>query len=399
MIKKTILTMLTGAFLIAGLNAQNSKVVSAYNYLRNGQLYKAKEAIDAASVHEKTKDEAKTWFYRGNIYLAIQVSEEEKYNNLDPNALQEAYDSYQKAISIDDDVINTNLRPSTPMQGLYFCGDQFYNMGVRKYNDQKYQEALESFEKAIKSNKIFGKTDSLAMFNAALCAELAEKPDIAKKYYADLLELNYNKASIYTSLAGIYKLEGNQEKELDIIEKGRKTFPDDFNLIIAETNFHLSNGNSAKALELLNIAVKRDPENPTLYFAIGSNFNTVVDDTSKTAEERARAFAEAENAYKKAIELDPGYFDPIYNLGALYFNEGIKIFEEADAITDMELYAKEKEKYDAMWEKALPYLERALEIDENNLNTLISLKQLYARTSQMDKLKKINEKLEEVQGK
>ncbi len=51
-----------------------------------------------------------------------------------------------------------------------------------------------------------------------------------------------------------------------------------------------------------------------------------------------------------------------------------------------------------MWAKALPYLEHALEIDGENLNTLISLKQMYARTNKTEKLKAINEKLKEVQG-
>ncbi len=395
---KRIGILLIGVLMITGLNAQNSKVVSAYNYLRNGQLDKAKEAIDAATVHVKTKDAAKTWFYRGNVYLAIQVSQEEKYRNLDANPLKEAYDSYQKAISIDDKVMNSNLRPSSPMQGLYFCGDQFYNVGVKLYNEKKYVEAMESFENAIKSNNIFGKVDSLAMYNAALCSELSDEPDKAKKHYIQLLKLNYTKPTIYTSLSAIYLNEENPEKALEIIEKGRRVYPDDFNLIIAETNFHLAAGNSEKALELLNIAVEKDPENQTLYFAIGSNFNTIVDDTAKTLEEKTKAFLEAEKAYLKAIEIDPTYFDPIYNIGALYFNEGIKIFEVADAIQDFELYAKEKEKYDAMWEMALPYLERALEIDDANLNTLISLKQLYARTNQPEKLKKVNEKLKEVHG-
>ena len=34
--------------------AQNKNVVSAYNYLKYGELDKAKEAIDAASLHEQT---------------------------------------------------------------------------------------------------------------------------------------------------------------------------------------------------------------------------------------------------------------------------------------------------------------------------------------------------------
>ncbi|MDZ7774162.1 MAG: hypothetical protein U5L09_00425 [Bacteroidales bacterium] len=51
--------------------AQNHKVVSAYNYLRKGQLDKAMEAIEPATEHKKTENDAKTWYYRGNVYLSL----------------------------------------------------------------------------------------------------------------------------------------------------------------------------------------------------------------------------------------------------------------------------------------------------------------------------------------
>jgi len=49
--------------------AQGNAVASAYNYLKNGQPQKAMVEIDKASQNEDTKNEAKTWFYKGNIYL------------------------------------------------------------------------------------------------------------------------------------------------------------------------------------------------------------------------------------------------------------------------------------------------------------------------------------------
>ena len=69
---------------------------------------------------------AKKRMYRGDIYLQIHLSKEDKYKKLDSNALQIAYDSYQKAIELDtkkeyfDDI---KLK-------LYVCGEQFYNKGV-----------------------------------------------------------------------------------------------------------------------------------------------------------------------------------------------------------------------------------------------------------------------------
>ena len=59
--------------------AQKAKVVSAYNYLNHNQLDKAKEAIDAAITNEKTMADAKTWFYRGNVYLQIYRTKEPEF--------------------------------------------------------------------------------------------------------------------------------------------------------------------------------------------------------------------------------------------------------------------------------------------------------------------------------
>ncbi|MCK5823601.1 MAG: hypothetical protein KAG95_06330, partial [Bacteroidales bacterium] len=60
---KKIVFVLVFIMSVVYLNAQNSKVVSAYNYLKPqyNELGKAKEAIDIASKHEKTKLKAKTW--------------------------------------------------------------------------------------------------------------------------------------------------------------------------------------------------------------------------------------------------------------------------------------------------------------------------------------------------
>ena len=61
----------------------------------------AKEAIDEAVQNEKTIGDAKAWFYRGNIYLDIANSTDEKFRALDPDPLAVAYESYQRATQLD----------------------------------------------------------------------------------------------------------------------------------------------------------------------------------------------------------------------------------------------------------------------------------------------------------
>ena len=66
---KKIKLLLVIIVIASTVSAQNSAVNNAFNYLRKGKIANAKDAIDAASEHPDTKDLAKTWFYKGNIYL------------------------------------------------------------------------------------------------------------------------------------------------------------------------------------------------------------------------------------------------------------------------------------------------------------------------------------------
>jgi tetratricopeptide (TPR) repeat protein len=367
-----------------------TKVVSAYNYTNNGYLDKAQKYIDEATTCADTKDWAKTWYYRGNVYLAIHLSKEAKYKSLDSNAIQTAYDSYQKAIELD----TKKEYYQDIMLSLFVCGEQYYNKGVELYNLKRYDEAMNNFDKTATINGIFGLTDTLATYNAALCAELGRNPDKAKDYYIKLIKANYHQPLIYASLANIYTNKKDTASALSTIKKGRKIYPDNYNLIIAETNIYLTSGKSKEAKDILELAIQKDPTNSNLYYAIGTSFDALSNDTSKSATDRDAFFTEAETAYKKAIELKPAYFDAIYNLGALYFNDGVRIFLEADKDpNDMTKYGKLKPIFEARFASALPYLEKAYELDPNDYNTLLSLKQLYAKTNQTDKYKLINEKL------
>lgn len=363
--------------------SQNTKVVSAYNYLRNGQLEKAKLNIDEACVNDQTKGVAKTWFYKGNIYLNIYLSKETKYKSLDTNALQVAYESYQKAIELDKEIVNEYLSPPSPLIGIYVVGEQYYNQGVELYNKKSYASALERFEMTKKINGIFGAKDSVATFNAALCAINLKDDKKAKGFLEDLVKLNYKQPLIYTQLSSIYKNEGDTTKAVSIISRARKIFPSDLNLIISEINLYLAKGKTKEAQELLDLAVSKDPNNPTLHFAVGANMDEFGN------------FEQAEKSYKKAIELKPDYFDAYYNLGALYVNTAASVMEEANKlpINETAKYDALKSKADKYLEDALPALEKAEKLLPNDKNTLITLKQLYARKGDAEKIKVIDEKI------
>jgi hypothetical protein len=72
--------------------------------------------------------------------------------------------------------------------------------------------------------------------------------------------------------------------------------------------------------------------------------------------------------YTRALEIDANYYDALYQLGALSFNDAAEIKRKVNAM-DMETYKKEgkaiEEQIAAKYKEALPYFERALVVKKD----------------------------------
>ncbi|MEA3504764.1 MAG: tetratricopeptide repeat protein [Bacteroidota bacterium] len=385
------LVLMTGVM----AQAQNRKVVSAYNYLRKNKLDKALENIKPAIEHAKTKDDAKTWFYRGNIYLSIHTSPLEIYRNLSDNALETAFESYTKATELD----TRNKYTEDIASRIQTISEQFYNQGVTNYSDGEYEKAIYGFKRSAEIKESMGLIDTLAVYNAGLCGELAAKMDIALKMYNKAREIGYQKPALYTSITRLYAQKGDTAAALTNIAEAKKIFPDNFDVIIAETNIFLAQGDSEKALKNLNVAVKKDTTNPTIWFAVGANYDKLMSNEKDEAL-KATYLEKAVEAYNNALELKPEYFEPAYNLGALFVNKAAEMLTRANALplSATDEYNKLKDDANKTLAAALPYLEKAHSINASDVNTLVSLKEIYTRLKQYDKLKEINAKIQENQN-
>jgi tetratricopeptide (TPR) repeat protein len=376
--------------------------VAAYNYLQKETLDKALESIESAVRHRKTKDDEKAWFYRGNVYVALYYTQNEAYKNLVTNPLDSALKSYEKSLQLDD----KEKYKVDVLDRIKLLSEGFFNEGVTQYNEKKnYSEAFKNFKKSMDLSKQYkAETDTIqkiSTYYAANSLELDGKAAEALPYYKEALEIGYRNPSLYSALARV-STETIQDtvQALNYLSQGRKVYPDDFNLIIAETNIFLAQGNTEKALENLKIAVKKDTSNATIWFAVGTNYERMMNqqdvDSLKTA-----FMNEAINAYEKALEINPDYFKAVYNLGAIYTNRA----------RDLEIIAgnipfDQQEKYDSVkklasenLEKARPYLEKALEIEPDDLDVMRVLKEIYARTNDKEKLSEINKRIADTQEK
>lgn len=377
---KKLLIMLVAVLMVTGLNAQNAKRTSAFNYFKNGKLDKAKEYIDPCITHPKTMNVAKTWYYRGDIYLQIALSSNPEYQALDPNALEVAYESYKKVLELDARGEYT----SNVEHNFKVIASNFFNKGVALYNEKDYMGAANSFQHCYDVSKGIGVTDTLALSNVALAYDIAGEPEMALAKYNEMIDLGYEDPMVYNALATMYLSTMNDTAQSEkYVMMGREKFPEDYQLLIAETNLYLARGENEKAVANLEKALETDPTNKTIWFALGTNY------------ENTGNLQGAEEAYAKCIEIDPEYADAYYNMGAMFNNQAAEIIEVANELPldAVEEYDSEKAKADVLLKKALPYLEKSDELNPDNLETLITIKQIYTILKDMEKLQLVNARI------
>ncbi|MGE4585724.1 MAG: tetratricopeptide repeat protein [Mangrovibacterium sp.] len=392
--KKTILLV---AFLIsvAGAYAQKGKVASAQSLKDSGKLDKALEAINEAIDPDNEKSEKsinwpKTWEVRGDIYRAIYQSKDADIKKLADKPLLTALESFKKALELDEKGKNAN----TVKINLTLLINDLTDQAVKAFNENKYDEALASFESILEIEEMplmkdenATAVDTVIIFNAGLAAYNAEKYDEAIKYYKEAAMHEYNGARTYELIASSYINKQDTLEALTSLHEGFEKYPENSALLVLMINIYLNSNKVEDAMKYLDLAIKQDSTNASFHFARGS----LYDKTDKPDS--------AKIAYKKAIELKSDYFDAYYNLGAIYYNQGVKQVDVANAVpsNQPEKYEEEKNKADEFFKQAIPYMEKASEINSEDTYSLESLKTLYYRLKMMDKFEEVNKKLEDLQ--
>lgn len=365
------------------LSAQQSKVVSAFNYLNNynkeknpDDLRSARQNIDEAILNENTVGKAKTWYYRGNVYMAVFTSELRKEI---PDALKLAAEAYAKVSELDPRYENAE----ESFKLALMC---YKNQGVISFNEGNFVEALSSFEKVIELSTNGGAADKDAVENAAVSAMRSKDYNKSIQYYRQIISFNTDTSGKqYLQLYKAYLANADTAGGMSALKEGRSKFPKNNDLLIEELKYHLANNQNAEAEKLLNEAIAADPLNYTLYLAAGSTY------------EKQNKRKEALDAYLKAIELKPEAWEAYYNIGANYNNEGRRLQELANNEKDTKKYDAGIKLADEELKKALENLEKAklyVPAGNDRRDVLVALKQLYGRLNMTDKYNEVKKELE-----
>lgn len=389
--KKTILSLLMLSFFFVAM-AQKSEIAAAkntYALFEVGTQTKAsmkkqletlelaKASTEKAILNEKSKDIPELWVYRSLIFSSISVTDTTNKANAEM-AFKTAQEAIIKAKALDTKgEFKAQIESAEKNLAI-----MMQNKGVAAFGKKDYKEAFNSF----KFISDVMPTDTLFSMYTAIAAKNADMYDEAIKYYNKTIELNPKNVNLFQELSRTHMSKKDTAAALKTIEAGRLAHPNNMGLVFDELNIYLNRGEGAKQISKIEGAIAKDPTNKTLYFVSGVAYSANKD------------FVKAENAYKKALELDANYSDAIYNLAIIYINRGNDYIIQANKLpntkaSEVKYNALRKSFMDELG-KSAPLLEKARELNPKDANTLTTLREVYVKLNNLDKAAEVKKALD-----
>jgi tetratricopeptide (TPR) repeat protein len=428
--KKLILGMLSLLLVAGSINAQDAKglekdanrALGKFNLDQSGakdQLGVAVEAIDKAI--EADSNYLDAWQTRGEIYstIATQIVTDRQLGMGLSEGLPEvekpavtAFNAYAKAL----EMVEKRRDRKKAVSGMQALQGTLSNKGIFHYEDKEYSIAYENFDALLKSHEILqgmGEESGLKeedfnrqLYITGLAALNAEMMDKAEMLFQKLYDMEYDEPAIYEALYTIKSEKTSPEDAYPVLEKGKRLYPEDVSLLFAEINHYLKLGQSEKLIDKLKLAIDAEPENPSLYSVLGNAYETIYQKRAREGkeDEAQEAFNQALSYYDQARELDDTNITAIYSAGALYYNRAAQLTQKMLELQDdyskegIEKYNEMRDQVIAEFDKALPYFKQVEQIAPDDVNTLIALKEIYAKKDDIEMSNVFKDRLEKVQA-
>ncbi len=410
---KKVLLSLFALLLAAGITTaqedgeklakQAGKALTSYNIDPSGnaaKLTEAKVKIEEALKLPEAQALSSAWITKAEIYNTM-LQKDMARRMIDPKApftgdndALVAFDAYKKV----NEISTKKYEKSDAIKGIGEVQAHLINIGVAKYEEKEYEKAFLSFRASLEAHEILAENKQKSFLDdpkqledqtyfTGLIASLYGNCKDAVIYYERLFKTGNATAAVYEGLYNCQIQLGDEASSSKVLSEGRKKYPNDPALLFAEINAYLKAGKLNELTGRLQQAIDQEPENIGLYVTLGNIYDNLYQSASKDKDDaKAKEYFDlAKKTYSDALAKNPNQLDANYSLGALYYNKAAARTQDMNALPEdfsSDGLAKMKVIRDevmGLFEKALPFFQKAESIDPNDLNTLIALNEIYAR--------------------
>lgn len=418
-------TVISGiAFMMAlSTYAQKDQIKALEKALKNPNPSSINLAIsngDAVMGNATDAEKAHFYFLKGNACLDMANKNIDVQKNL-----ATATNAYLEMLAVEK-AVNKNKYTLLAQPYILDLTTKLVNSAVEDQNNAKFSEG----QKKLYNVYLLDKTKPINLYYAASFAINAKEYDKALGYYDELKKIDFSgegtiyyaksiltekeetfataqdrevslklkthinprdekipskRGEIYTNIALILVEQGKIDEAKSAFVEARKTNPDDITLIISEANLYYNQGDFVTYKKMIEEAAAKNPTNPELFYNLG------------VAAIKTNDYKQAEAYYLKAIELNPKYADAYYNISILKIDADTKIVEEMNSLgtssKDNARYNVLKAEREKVFRDALPYLEKAVELNDSNIEAKKTLLNIYSILDMTDKYKALKAKM------
>lgn len=332
-----------------------------------------------------------TIFLKNNMIVAWKINEE-----VAKDAMAKAIAAYKKAYELDP------KSAEKVKVGLTMICDYCKQGGDMLFPTGNYVDAANTYILAYEAQlcPAYGTSEPMLLYFAGyhLTVDGGKNPASFAKGVEVLnkaLDLNYvdKEGDIYYYLYHCYYGQkaqdpANLQKAKATLETGIKKFPKNENILDGLINLYTTEkdmGDPANLISMIDEAIKNNPKNTDLWFGRGRTFYKL-----NNIDESIASFA-------KVVELKPEMFEGNYYLGLFYTIKGDNMNKALNDIPNNSMAAYEEglKKVNAVYMQAVPYMEKAHQLQPKHLDAVNLLKQLSFRlrdeAGMMEKYNKYNE--------
>lgn len=416
-------TLLTASLLLLSVTftfGQKALVDQAWSLAKRTEKpdFKQARASILQAIAGESAEDAKAWYVAGNIeqrffekeYSQLQyglgANEDAMYK-----ALYDGYKYYLKAVEFDT-LPNEKgkVKPKylkNIQKDLLNNTDGYNNGAVHQFNNKKdYKGAYDYWNiileirdlpfmapmaKKMPSDSIYAQIE----YNASLAAYYSDDRALSVKAHERAKGNGYEQNSVYQRLVQEYSLARDTVNLIATLNEGNQLFGDtdverkhadgstyykkeDF-YGISLMNLYISSQQYDKAFEVLNEILPKSPESYDLWNVKGN------------LHENQGETEEAIKCFQKALELNPKFADALGSMGRIYFNQAVeKDNELSTSITNTAEYNKAKEQEVLpLYRQALPYFEQAHQLNADEHDYMVALRNIYYNLNDAANLKLI----------
>ena len=414
--KTKILTIALSLLTLVAI-AQKKEIRDAGKAIEKGNYTEAKTLLNQAEQNlseANSSYQADFYLYKGQAYLGTG-------ENSSVADLMTAAEAFKKAQELGSD---------EAADGLAAITNSLVQSAIKDQNAEKYDKAAEKLYAGYQLNN----KDTLYLYYAASNSINAGDYDTALKYYEELKGLGYTgietqyiavnketgeeevfakiqrdlmvksgdyinpedrivpskEGEIAKNIALIYIDQGKNDKAIAAMEAAKLANPDDITLLQSEADMYYKLGDKEKYRALMEAIVEKDPNNPTIYYNLGVTSYEVGN------------IEAAIKYYNKALELNPKLTEARLNIAAAILSGEAAIVEQMNSLgmskADAKKYDELAEQRKGLYRKALPYLEKVMENDPENVEAMRTTMNIYYQIGEAEKAAALQEKMNQMEN-